>query len=238
METLSNDLLMVITKKVFAFGTQDLLNFVATSKLHHQLANKKAAFKALNRECLCYIVGPTSLPAKRRFVRRLFSSGHPSCSEATTAFMLHQICPDLEIIKQVLVKAMKHGSDGATYFNLMLEFLAADNLLDDQIILVFQDLFNRRQLANYHNAILNTAGPHFALDSRCFHPMLPGLRYQFSCPPCKLYNGIRRIRNIASPFPGSDEDYPRTNFCLSCRLDLELDWFLRHFRFLDLGFLW
>ena len=194
---LTTDLLMVITKKVAAFGTQEILNFGATSKLHHQLTNKKAALRALNRDWLWYIVVPTSFSAKRRFVGRLSSSGHPSYSVAIAAFMLHQIRHDLERIKQVMVKAMKHGYDGAIYFNLMLNVLAADNLPDDQILPVFQDLFDRHQLANCRNAILHTAGPSFAWDSLWFRPMLPGLRYQFSCPPYKLCSGIRWIRSVA-----------------------------------------
>jgi len=133
---------------------------------------------------------------------------------------------------------MKHGSDGATYFNLMLEVLATNKPAYDQVLPVFQDPFNRQQLANCRNAILNTAGPHFAWHSLCFRPMLPGLRYQFTCPPFKLCNGIRRIRDVALPFLGSDEDYPTTDFCLSCCFYLELAWFLRYFHFLDLGFLW
>ena len=229
---------MVITKKVAAFGTQDLLNFGATSKLHHQLANRKAALRALNQDCLCYIVDLTSFPAKRQLVCRLPNIGNLSYSVAIATFMLHQIRPGLERIKQVLAKAMKHGYDRATYFNLMLEVLVADNISGDHILPVFQDFFDCRQLANCRNAILHTVGPHFSWDSLCFRPMLPGFRYQFSCPTYKLCNNIRRIRNVASPIPGSDEDYPKTNFCLSCRLYLELAWFLRHFHFLDLGFLW
>ena len=162
METLPNDLLMIITKKVAAFGTQDLLNISATSKLHRQLARKKVAFKALNQDCLWHIVDPTSFPAKCRFVRRLSSSGHPFYSVAIIAFMLHQIRPDLDIIKQVLANAMKHCSDGATYFNLMLEVLLEIVPLDNQILLAFQDLFKHRQLANCRNAILNTTSPHFS----------------------------------------------------------------------------
>jgi hypothetical protein len=189
METLPTDLLMVITKKVAAFGTQDLLNFGVISKIHHQLANKKAELRALNQDFLWYIVDPTSFLAKCRFVRRLPSSGHPSYNVAIAAFMLHQIRPNLERIKQILAKAMKHGFDGATYFNLMLEVLPADNLPDDHILPLFQDLFDCRQLANCRNVILHTAGP-------------------------------------------------TTNLCLSCYLDIKLAWFLRHFRFLDLGFLW
>jgi len=134
METLPNDLRKVITKKVAAFGTQDLLIFGATSKLHFQLANKKAAFRELNQDCLWYIVDPTSSPSKRRFMRMQSSSGNPFYSVAIATFMLHQIRPDLERIRQVLAKALKHGSDGATYFNLMLEILAKYSLPDDQIL--------------------------------------------------------------------------------------------------------
>jgi len=65
------------------------------------------------------------------------SSGHPFYSVSIATFMLHQLRPDLERIIQVMAKAMKHGSDGATYFNPMLEFLAADNIPDDQILPVF-----------------------------------------------------------------------------------------------------
>jgi len=169
-------------------------------------------------------------------VRRSSSSGNPFYSVAIATFMLHQIRPDMEIIKQVLAKAMKHGSDGATYFNLMVDVLAGDSPPDDQILLAFQDLFKRRQLENCRNAILNTVGPRSAWNSLHFQPMLPGLRYQFSCPPYEPCNRIRRNRNVASPLPSPDEDYPTTNFCLSCCLNLELAWLLRHFRFLDLNF--
>jgi len=154
------------------------------------------------------------------------------------AFVLHQIRSNLDRIKQILAKAMKHGSDGATYFNLMMEILARDKLPDDHISSTFQDLFNHRQLANCENAILNTAGPHFAWNSLCFWPMPPSFKYQLSCPPNWICDGIRRIRNTISPLLGSDEDYPTTGFCLSCRLDLKLAWFLRHFHFTDLDFLW
>lgn len=105
---LPTDLLMVITKKVATFGTQDLLNFGSTSKLHHQLANKKATLRALNQDCLWYIVDPNLFLAKRRFVCRMSSSRHSSYSVAIAVFMLHQIRPDLERIKQTLAKAMKN----------------------------------------------------------------------------------------------------------------------------------
>jgi len=163
-----------------------------------------------------------SCAGKRRFVQRLSSSGHVFYSVVLVAFMLHQIRPNLDRIKRILAKAMKHGSDRATYFNLMLEVLTRDRLSDNHILPVFQDLFNRRQLANCRNAILNTAGPCFAWNSLYFQQMLPGFRYQLSCPPLRICEGIRRVRITVSPLPGPDEDYPTTCFCLSYRLNLEL----------------
>jgi len=86
-----------------------------TSKCHHQFANKKITFRALNRDYLWYIVDPLPGVAKRRFVQRLSKSGHASYSVALAAFKLQQIWPDLEEIKLILAKAMKHGSHRAIY---------------------------------------------------------------------------------------------------------------------------
>jgi len=61
MKMLPNNLLMIITMKVAASGTQDLMNFSATSKLHRQLTRKKASFRALNQDCLWYIVESTTI---------------------------------------------------------------------------------------------------------------------------------------------------------------------------------
>jgi len=67
--------------------------------------------------------------------------------------------------------------------------------------------------------------------------MLFGLGYKFTCTSATALKGSRRFRNITSPLPGADEDYPRDNFCLAFHLDLDIALFFDYFRFLDLDFL-
>lgn len=63
---------------------------------------------------------------KRQFLQRLSKSGHASYNVVLAPFMLHQIRPDLGEIKPFLEKAIKHGSHGAIYFNIMLEVLSSE----------------------------------------------------------------------------------------------------------------
>jgi len=76
------------------------------------------ALRALNRDCLWYIVDPLPGEAKHRFMQRLSKSGYASYNVVLAAFKLQQIRPDLEEIKLILVKAVKHGSHGAIYFHI------------------------------------------------------------------------------------------------------------------------
>lgn len=53
-----------------------------------------------------------------------------------------------------MAKAIKHGSNEAIYFNLMLEMLASEGFSENGVLSSFRNLFNRRQLANCRDAIL------------------------------------------------------------------------------------
>lgn len=81
---------------------------------------------------------------------------------ALATFMLQQIRPNLEEIKLILEKGMKHGSNRAKYINLILEVYASEGFSENEVISAFRDLFERRQLANCRDTILNTVGPHFS----------------------------------------------------------------------------
>lgn len=144
MEKLLNDLLTTIFERVVAFGVQDHLNFIMTSRFHHQFATKKVILRALNRDCLWLSVDPLPWAAQRRFAHRLSKSGHAFYSVALATFMLHQVHANLEEIKLILAKAIKHGSDGAMYFNLMLRILANEGFSENEVLSSFQSLFIRR----------------------------------------------------------------------------------------------
>jgi len=58
------------------------------------------------------------------------------------AFKLQQIRPDLEEIRLILAKAVNHGSQGAIYFNLMLEELSSEGFSENEVLSSFRELFN------------------------------------------------------------------------------------------------
>jgi len=68
MERLPEDVLLIIVKKVAAFGTQELLGFEVTSTYHQKLARDKAVLNALPRDCLWYIFDYWSRAGKRKFM--------------------------------------------------------------------------------------------------------------------------------------------------------------------------
>jgi len=138
-------------------------------------------------------------------MQRVSSSGHAFYNVALATFMIYQTHANLEEIKLLLAKAIKHGSDEAMYFNLMLRVLENERFSKNEVISSFQSLFNRRRLANCRNVILHTGGPSFKQNDPCFRPMILGLKYQFSCPSDRVCEGIRRVRNITFQLPGADE---------------------------------
>jgi len=51
----------------------------------------KVVLRALNWDCLWYIVDPLKVEEKRRFMQRLSKSGHASYNVVFVAVKLHQI---------------------------------------------------------------------------------------------------------------------------------------------------
>jgi hypothetical protein len=149
------------------------------------------------------------------------------------AQMLQGDRPDLEEIKLILREATTHGSNGAKYFELMLKVLAKDGFSMDEVLPVFRDFFNRKQLAECGRAIMNTEGPPSFSGYYWSRPLLPDLEYRFTCTSNGTCKGHGRRANIFWPLPGTDDEYSMTDLCLFCRLDVEITWFLVHFRFLE-----
>lgn len=55
MDSLPEDLLLVIIKKIATFGVEVLLRFEMTSKYHLKLARESEVLRAFPRNCLWYI---------------------------------------------------------------------------------------------------------------------------------------------------------------------------------------
>lgn len=149
------------------------------------------------------------------------------------AYMLLQPRPNLENIKQFLAKGVKHKSDGAKYFEIMLKVMGNGGFPEDEVFPAFQDLFIQRQLANYKNIIMNPDDPQFAREDICLRTIPPGLKHKFICSSNRACEGSQRICNTSSPLRSADEDE-----LMSLMLSRHyIAWFFEHFLLLDLDFL-
>ena len=189
--------------------------------------------RALPRDCLWCIPDYLPCAGNRKFMRQFSRSGHEAYSVVLATKMLQGDRPDLEEIKLILREAVTHGSDGAKYFELMLKVLAKDGFSMDEVLRVFRDLFNRKQLAECGRAIMNAEDPPSFSGYYWPRPLLPDLEYRFTCTSNGTCKGHGRRPNIFWPLPGTDDEYSMTNLYLFCRLDVEIAWFLIHFRFLE-----
>jgi len=222
MEHLPEDVLLIIGKKVAAFGNQDLLRFEVTSTYHQKLAHKKAVLKALPRDFLWYISEYWPYAGKRKFIQHISRSGHEAYNVVLAAQMLQGDRPDLEEIKLILKEATSHGSDGAKYFELMLKVLAKGGFLMDEVLLVFSDLFNRKQLVECERAIMNVEGPSSFWGYYWSRPLSQIWSIGSLAPqtgPIKVMGGdpISFCHSW-----GTNDEYSMTNLCVFCCLDVEI----------------
>jgi hypothetical protein len=65
---------------------------------------------------------------------------------------------DLEEIKLILREAPAHRSDSARYFDLILRVLDKEGFFMDEVLPVFRDLFECKQLAECGRALANIGG--------------------------------------------------------------------------------
>jgi len=76
MESLPEDIFLIIVKKIAAFGAHDLFRFEIISTYHQKLACENAVLRALPRNCLWYLTDHWRSAGKRKFMQQISRSGH------------------------------------------------------------------------------------------------------------------------------------------------------------------
>ena len=131
------------------------------------------------------------------------------------------------------MEAASHGSDGAKYFELMLKILASDGFSMKEVFLVFKDIFDRKQLANCGRALMNVDGIPFFWGFYLIKPLPPCLECRFTCTSNGTSKGHGRRPNIFWPMLRDDDEYSTMDLCLFYCLNVEIAWFIVHFRFIE-----
>lgn len=158
MDTLPEDVLFVIIKKTTAFGAQDLVKFETAFLFYQEITRDKEVLRALPRSGLWYLTDHSPSEGKCKLMRQISHSWHGMYGVASGAQMLQWDNPNLEDIKLTLREAATHRSDSARYFDLILKVLAEEGFSMDEVLPVFRDLFEHKQLAECGRALANIGG--------------------------------------------------------------------------------
>jgi len=121
--------------------------------------------------------------AKGRFMQRFSYSGHESVCVVLAAHLLLQTQPDLEAIRDILAKEVKHESDKAKYLEIMLEVFSA-----------FSYLFLRQQLANCRRTITPVNNLHLARENLALRSMPFWLRIQVHLSSRRCLRGKSKVQ--------------------------------------------
>jgi len=181
----------------------------------------------LPRNCLFYLFDPKPCVEKISFMQHLSASGHSTLCVSLATQLFQKPYLNMEEVKRVLDVAAHHGSNGAKYFMMILYVLAEGGFSMGSVFSVFIDLFINRQLARCGRSLMN-------LEVHPNSGFLPqGLVYRRTCESGGTYEGNKTKLRLVWPLPGPDEEYIMPDICLFCLLDLEITWFLGHFRFME-----
>jgi len=158
MDTLPRDVFFVIIKKIAEFLAKDLVRFETSFPFYQGFNRDKAILRELPHNCVWYLANHSLSEGKRKLMRQISHSEHVMFSVASAAQMIPRDNPNLGEIKLILKEAVPHKSGSARYFNLILKVLAKEGFSMDEVLLVFMDLFERKQLAECGRALANIGG--------------------------------------------------------------------------------
>jgi hypothetical protein len=227
MDFLSDDLLINIAKRVAAHSMHDLFYFQRTNKRHAIICRDPIVTKSFGNDCIRLLNDLEPTHEKLDFMLRLWNHGNPMfCLLRCSQQMLHET-PNLDTINRLLKNAAPFES--AKYFQLLLRACGPPRLNYEKLLEDFRELLMTRIMEQFRLDILGGTTPFRFRCTWYRRPMPVGLiRRQFcnnwlNCP------GDGRVGHYRGFLPAADEDYSFHNFCIDCRLDSEVRWFIEVF---------
>jgi hypothetical protein len=227
MDFLGDDLLINIAKRVVEHSMYDLFYFQRTNKRLAALSKDPIVTKSFGNDCIPLLTDLEPSHEKLDFMECLWAHGNPMffllrCSQQ----MLHET-PNLGTIDRLLKNAAPFKS--AEYFQLLLRALGPPPLDYEGVLKDFRELLMTRIMESYRLGILGGNTP-FRFRCTWYRRAIPAglIRHQFcnnwlNCP------GDGRAGYYRGFLPAADEDYSFHNFCIDCRLDSEVRWFIEVF---------
>jgi len=196
MDTLPGDVLFVIIKRIAAFEAEDLFKFESAFPFYQELTHDKAVLRALPRSFLWFLSDHSPSEGKRKLMRQISHSGHGMYGIVSASQMLQLYNRNFGEIKLILKEAIACKSHSAKYFDLILKALAKGGCSIDEILPVFTNLFERKQLAEFRRALANIGRIPLFWVHYWTRTLPLGLDHRFTCTSKGTCKGFGRRPNI------------------------------------------
>jgi len=119
----------------------------------------------------------------------------------------------------------------ARYYHLLMKVTSTDPFDLEQVLNDFWVLLTTCSLRRYRMDIKGI-GTSFIFRSTWYkRPLPPGMRYMHFCPRPHRRVGDGRRAGLQGQLPRDDAEYVLNHFCIHCRLDGEVRWFMDVFIF-------
>jgi hypothetical protein len=227
MEFLGDDLLINIAKTVAERSMYDLFYFQRTNKRHATLCRDPIITKSFGNDCIPLLTDLEPRHEKLDFMKRLWAHGNPMFCLLRCSQQMLNATPNLGTIDRLLKNAVPLKS--AEYFQLLLRALGPSPLDYEGLLEDFKELLMTRRMERYWLDILGGDTP-FRFRCTWYRRAMPAyLMHRQFCNNWLNCQGDGRAGHYRGFLPAADEDYSFHNFCIDCRLDSKVRWFIEVF---------
>jgi len=201
------------------------------NKRHANICRSREVSWAFGDDCTKLLTDLRMTNAKLDFIDRLLNDDNPLfCILRSTQHML-LIEPCLDKIDRLLRNAIAAGSWTTRYYHLLMKVTSTQPFDLDQVLNDFWVLLETRSLRRYRMELRGIRTSFMFRSTWYRRPLPQSMFYMHFCPRPHRYIGDGRMVGFQGQFPGDDDEYVLNHFCICCRLDGEVRWFMDTFSF-------
>lgn len=160
MDFLTENIIILIAKKVAEHGIQPLFSFMRTLKNHLGICRLPAVLRSLPPEHADTIHDDEIPTSQFNFLYRMIESGHEDFCIVRALNIMYDVEPDVAEAKRILKLASPSGSKVAAYFLMMLDTSSTGGEEIEQAVSTFTKFFKVQILEVLRDGIIGWGTPY------------------------------------------------------------------------------
>jgi hypothetical protein len=202
-------------------SVQDLFNIMLVSKYLKSVAEDTYIYKNVSLNKVSLVPWrTTNKEGKKRFLYKICHSLNPEYHFRMAYQEIFCSVPDILTATKYLTVATSQGHHAAIYTLALLMVLKKDESAFDEGTHLLTELWDKKCLLKCRQTIHDIETRGWMTTPR---PWPIGFRFNLICKSNGTCNGVSLRPSIWVAL--SEDDFCNHNFCLDCRLDLEVRWF-------------